>query len=260
MFIESITINQDIVLESNRESQKKFFKIKKRTYSTNDHHKPIANYNFPFGRQTYEKKKVVEKTFVIHKKGYQLNLKKRITTIVGDNGCGKSHLIHFLKPKFLYEFYFNEEQRNEAFKRWLSNDAVSLKFIRQPSFIIFGNEIHKNALIHDFKKDKINISVQDAAIMWDMGESSNGENVLDFINSLSSVENSLIILDEPETSLSLKSQVNITKIFEKLIKQNNQLIIITHSPILMKLSEEVYDFEKLDFVNTEKYITTQSNF
>ena len=86
-----------------------------------------------------------------------------------------------------------------------------------------------------------------------MNEFSNGENIIDYINQLSSVEDSLIVLDEPETSLSLESQI---KIREKLIEisKKNQLIIITHSPVIMSLSDKIYDFNKKKYISTKDHL------
>lgn len=262
MFLKSIKINSDIVLESNRISQSKHFKIKKRTYLKEDRRKPIYDQKtFRQRRIGYEKKKVTERTFVIHKEGYQLDFKDNLTIIVGDNGCGKTHFFQYLEPKFLkgLSWFMNEEQKKESAEHWISNKTYTLTFSKNPTYLIQGNKIHKDSFIENFQNSKPQgtFTAGDINDLWTMQENSNGENILDFLNSLTSLKDSLIVLDEPETSLSLKSQKHIKSIFSTLLKQNNQLIIITHSPLLMELSTEVYDFEKKEYVNTDDYIKEQ---
>lgn len=89
--------------------------------------------------------------------------------------------------------------------------------------------------------------------MWRIQESSNGESTLDFLESLKKIEQSIILLDEPETSLSIKSQIKIRKLLTRLSKKN-QVIIVTHSPVLMAAAKEVYDFETKEYKKTGEYI------
>jgi len=264
MFLKSITINQDIILDSNRESQKKFFKVKKKTVSVDDRRKPIIT---KFGSRGYEKKKIVQKTFIVHKKGFELEFKNDVTIIVGDNGCGKTSLVSYLKPvnfndsslslASLMNNVSEDNLKNKMFKEWLDNNSRTLKFVNPPKHIIFEKEIHKKSIINSIGEGKITLSPHELRSIWDMSEFSNGETVLDLIHAISQISDSIIVLDEPETSLSLKSQKYLQKTFKQLIKQNNQLIIITHSPILMEISDEVYDFEKAEYVNTQQYIKNQ---
>lgn len=265
MFLKSIEIKSNIVYDSNRTDNKKFFKVKSRTYTECDRRKPIYS-DGGYGRVIgYEKRKVIEKTFIIFEKGLNLEFKSPLTIIVGDNGCGKSSLINRITPpnldKLTFSEAFNKNIKKETIEKYLDNKEHKLSYIAQPEIIVCGQQIHKSAIIGDTKKfyDKPNqaIKAHELLGLWNLQTFSNGESTLDFLNSLNNVSNSLIVLDEPETSLSIKSQNKVVKLIKKLIKQGNQLIVVTHSSIIMNLSNELYDFEKKEYVDRKEYIEKQ---
>lgn len=66
----------------------------------------------------------------------------------------------------------------------------------------------------------------------DLHTVSHGESMKALINHRLR-PNGLYILDEPEASLSISSQIDFIERIQKLAKQGAQFIIATHSPILM---------------------------
>lgn len=275
MFLKSIHFKQNIVFESNRDSQEKMFKVKIKKYTTPDYRKPIYETSESLISRNrsgnYEMKEVIERTFIIFKKDLLIEFEP-ITVIVGDNGCGKTSLVEYLKYPHekikgasLTAAFINkskEEVQKDIIKEWLDDKERKLTFIGSPHYIVAGNELHKSAFIDNAQKEMsektLNRTLKASSIasFFDMQEASNGENNLDFLFGLKEISNSLIILDEPETSLSIKSQFKIFNLLKEL-SQSNQIIIITHNENLMRLSDNVYDFEKKNYILTEKYINQQ---
>ena len=157
---------------------------------------------------------------------------------------------------FLFSDKTKEEYQKESIEKYLNNDNTSLVFDRSPESIIIENKFHKTSFIDRIGKNKTFVSPQEIIMKWDMQNDSNGETTIDFLTSISKVEHCLIILDEPETSLSIRSQLKMLKLLKKLSKQN-QLIIITHSEIFMTLTKQVYDFETKQYIETKDYVMSQ---
>ena len=255
-FLSSIKFISDVVFDSNRADHKNNFKIKKRTYMYTNHRKYATNDK---GERVYGvKEKVTERTFVIFPKDFSIEFKPGINVIVGDNGCGKSSLLRKLfYPKFdrmwMLTDMTEQEAINEHAQKYLKDDKRELTFVKSPKGFVNGKEIHKNVFIEDVKNSKTTLDAMDINRMWDMEESSNGENTLDFLRALTGLEEALIILDEPETSLSIKSQRKIAKILA-VMAVKNQIILVTHAPVIMETATDVYDFEKKKWTNTQEYI------
>lgn len=260
IFLKNVTFKKDVEFESKRDSQSGIFKIKTRTFTVQDRRKTYYDKDH---NEIIPEKEVTESTFTIFKKGLSVDFTD-LTIIVGDNGCGKTSFINnFIFPyeKIKGIFEVEEEYRKGVIKKWLDDDTRMLTFSGQPELIIVEKEIHKNSIIKQYtdantKGDGF-LPPQFLANAWDMSEFSNGENNLDFLQSISKIKNSLIVVDEPETSLSIKSQMKVCELIRKIISENNQIILVTHSEYMMKLSDKVYDFEKKRYVDTEKYIKNQ---
>lgn len=263
-FIKSITFKKDIVLRTSREKHLKHLKVQSKTFTVDDRTKPKPLINRQhFSQRAYEKKKVTHKYLTLFTAGTSIEFRP-VTVIVGDNGSGKSTLLQYLKPpefaKALWigkDTSITEEERHAArVKEWLVNDETSIVFEQSPELIVIGNEIHKTQFIEAIGAGKTTLSAQDIVARWSMSEDSNGETTIDFINSLSKLEGCLIVLDEPETSLSIKSQIKMRNLVKRLAAKN-QIIVVTHSQYFMEMSKDVYDFEKKQWTSTKEYIKSQ---
>lgn len=73
--------------------------------------------------------------------------------------------------------------------------------------------------------------------------------------------NGLYILDEPEAALSPQRQLAFLVRLDELVKSGSQVIIATHSPILLaypqskiiQITEQ--GFEEIDYKKTDHYLT-----
>lgn len=76
--------------------------------------------------------------------------------------------------------------------------------------------------------------------------------------------NSLFILDEPEASLSPTRQLSFMAIMNRLIQENCQFIIASHSPILLAFpNASIYQVsdsgvDAIDYEDTESYQITKA--
>lgn len=70
----------------------------------------------------------------------------------------------------------------------------------------------------------------------DLLKSSHGEAYLSFFSSRLH-QNQIYLLDEPETPLSFQSQLMLISMIHDAVKNGNQFIISTHSPMLMAMEE-----------------------
>ena len=88
---------------------------------------------------------------------------------------------------------------------------------------------------------------------------SHGQSLMSFFQSRYQIKG-LYLLDEPETALSPRSQLNLMKLLRRASAAGHtQFVIVTHSPILLALPEaKIYSFDSapvnpIDYEDTEYY-------
>lgn len=86
---------------------------------------------------------------------------------------------------------------------------------------------------------------------------SHGETILPMLEELTSLENYVILLDEPETSLSIRSQHKIVDAIRKMLLNGNQVIIATHSSIIMEAFGKVLSLEHRRWMPSKVFLQTQ---
>ena len=92
---------------------------------------------------------------------------------------------------------------------------------------------------------------------------SHGESFLALIQNRFS-GNGLYILDEPESALSPMRLLTLIAEINRLVKNNSQFIIATHSPILLTYpNAQIFQFskegiEEVEYEQTEHYMITKS--
>jgi len=187
---------------------------------------------------------------------------KPITLFVGENGSGKSTVleaitracrIHIWRTTNSTRFHNNiHEKKLHHFISLLWHDGIV-----QGAF--FGSEHFK---------DFVNILDEWAALdpgqlKYFGGESlrtkSHGQSMMAYFQSRYS-HKGIYILDEPETALSPRTQIELLKIISTCGNEGNaQFIIATHSPILLACPGAlIYNFNEspvqpIDYEETELY-------
>lgn len=194
-----------------------------------------------------------------------LGLNRRMTILIGENGSGKSTLLEAVAFAFGFNpeggtlnFRFStENSHSELFrhirlsKRRRPRDGF---FLRAESFYNMATFIDR----HDADPESGG-SIIDGFGGVSLHSRSHGESFL------AAVQNrfhgrGLYLLDEPEAALSPARQLTLLVELTRLIENDSQIILSTHSPILAALpGAEVWELSEdgvraVDYRDTEHFI------
>lgn len=200
--------------------------------------------------------------------------RKPVTFLVGENGAGKSTLLEAI----MYKYTERDENDpgmlydgEEAFKS-LANvlpEHITLVETRKPrDHFFFRAESFFNhaSMLDDKSREEMSKYGRDYSLKAYGGrsllEQSHGESFLTtFLNHLG--RNTFFILDEPESALSPQRQLALLVRMKELVTQGCQLIISTHSPILMAYPDaDIYAIDEdgariTPYEETEHYQLTR---
>ncbi|GGH19970.1 AAA family ATPase [Paenibacillus segetis] len=194
----------------------------------------------------------------------RLSFNKNVTFFVGENGSGKSTLLEAIA----YQCGFNTGggSRNNQYDLESSEarlgDCIRLSwmpkvnqgfFLKAETFYSFASHIDK-------------LAEEDPSLYRYYGgkslhEQSHGEAFVSLFKNRFG-QRGIYILDEPEAALSPQRQILFLSIIHELQK-NAQLIIATHSPILMGYpNADIYNFDsipvtRIGYKETEHYQVTR---
>lgn len=194
----------------------------------------------------------------------ELKFDKPVTFFIGENGSGKSTLVEALAVSLglnpeggSQNFNFKTIDSHSNLSNYLtiySNGNVpdTKYFLRAESFYNVASEIQRLVEENGYKKLYNSYG-------GNLHECSHGESFLKLIKNRFG-DNGLYILDEPEAALSPTRQMTLLCMIDDLVKGGSQLIISTHSPILLSYNNaEIYDlndnFNKVAYKETEIYQT-----
>ena len=192
--------------------------------------------------------------------GRSIPLTAPVTCLVGENGIGKSTMIEGIAVAA----GFNPEggSRNFAFSTSDSHSELhSLLTLARAAYPDDGFFLRAESFYNAISY----IDLVRAAGSYG-GESlhnmSHGEGFLALVQNRFG-GNGLYILDEPEAALSPTRLLTLLMEIRRLVEQNSQFIIATHSPILMaypgaqilELSEA--GIRSVDYRDTEHYLVTR---
>lgn len=203
-----------------------------------------------------------------------IEFNKPVTFLVGENGAGKSTMLESVMFKY--------EERDESEPGMLYDGEEGLKsyanvlpehirlmeadrprqhfFFRAESFFAHAAELDRQAQRELRRYSRI--YAYNAYGGRSLLEQSHGESFLSaFLNYAQT--NTLFILDEPEAALSPQRQLTLLVRIHELERQGCQLIISTHSPILMGYpGADIYMIDEdgarlTDYEDTEHYQLTK---
>lgn len=183
-----------------------------------------------------------------------------VTFFVGENGTGKSTLLEAIAVSMGFnaeggsrDFSFSTKETHSQLYEWITTiKTVSPKdgfFLRAESFYNIASYLDENSELKRYG----NVSFH---------EQSHGEAFLSLITNRFE-GNGLYLLDEPESALSPLRLMSLLAEIDRLVKEDSQFIIATHSPILLAFPQaEIYEcsdsgIRKVMYRETESYQLTK---
>ncbi len=203
----------------------------------------------------------------------ELDLDNKITIFVGDNGSGKSTLLQAIAyynnsinvsgSSLDSSYYESVQELSKKMKLIYSVKTRKGFFFSGEEFITYINSLKmmKAQLLRDMEEIKSEFNGKDAYSLklalgpiqkslyeledkyrGDLGNRSHGEGFIDFFKARMH-QKGIYLLDEPETPLSAINQYQLVVLITDLVKNGSQVILATHSPILMALKDaKLYNF------------------
>ena len=168
------------------------------------------------------------------KKGSELRFTPGLNVVVGENGSGKSTLLSLLS-----NCHNNKYAQTVLFNMVDDNSQCAINYFDtersnpRTSALPYSGGGYGYALL-DHRR-------------------SHGEALFPILEYTTSMANSLILLDEPESGLSIPKQKRLFTLLS-IAAQNNQLIVATHNHYLIKATEKILSLKHCRLINSKHYL------
>lgn len=183
-----------------------------------------------------------------------------VTFFVGENGSGKSTLLEALARRCNIHIWSGIERTRAEVNPYEERLFLYLEVEWTDGIVLgsfFSSQIFRNfaQLVDEWEADN------PGQIDYFGGKSlitqSHGQSIMSFFRSRYKIKG-LYLLDEPETALSPRTQVELLKLLQEMSRLGHaQFIIATHSPILLSCPNSViYSFDQTP-VKTIRYEDTE---
>jgi predicted ATPase len=185
-----------------------------------------------------------------------------VTFFVGENGSGKSTLLEALARRCNIHIWSGIERTRSVFNPYEETLFLHIEVEWTDGIVpgsFFSSQIFRNfaQLLDEWEADN------PGQIDYFGGKSlltqSHGQSLMSFFKARYKIKG-LYLLDEPETALSPKSQLELLKLLQEMGGLGHaQFIIATHSPILLACPGAViYSFDQIPvkeihYEDTEHY-------
>lgn len=198
----------------------------------------------------------------IYQKTDSLTFEKPVTCFAGENGTGKSTLLEAITRRcgiHIWGEINRERYRPNPYEAMLVN-AISADWADGPvpgSF--FASQTFRN-----FTKLLDEWAASDPGQLGYFGgkslvAQSHGQSLMSYFKSRYT-KRGLYFLDEPETALSPKTQIELVDLITEQSRAGHaQFVIATHSPILLSIEDaDIYNFNdvpisRINYTDTEHY-------
>lgn len=190
-----------------------------------------------------------QKDYRCYKKDEKLDFTQQVTIVTGDNGSGKSTLTACIRSCFNTPWTTSDDPNA---KGMILTDVEDSKN-QEIAYLCFSSDLLANS--PHFGDD---LSLHIKTMSMSSGQGSL-EQLIDMVEKSKHLP--LLILDEPEKGLCRK-RVNL--IFKYLLMHTmknpkQQIIIVTHSEILMRLSSEVFSTSHKKYISDTEYLDWMDN-
>ncbi len=192
---------------------------------------------------------------------HRLELHPAVTFFIGENGSGKSTLLEALAIKLGYNaegggknFDFASRPTHANRHEFLTLErgfahATDGFFLRAESFYNLASQIDDLGVEYGYGKKSLHAQ-------------SHGEASLSLLlNRLQG--DGVYLFDEPEAALSPQRQLSVLTLLHRLVHHRSQLVIATHSPILLAYPHaRIYQFTEtgiaeIKYPDTEHFQVTK---
>ncbi|MBR5134258.1 MAG: AAA family ATPase [Clostridia bacterium] len=197
-----------------------------------------------------------------------LTFRSPVTFFVGENGTGKSTLLEAIAVA--YGFNAEGGSRNFCFSTNATHSALHRHLTLakgdhpKDGFFLRAESVYNVATNID-ELDEIEApipSIKGGYGGVSLHEQSHGESFLSIVQNRFFGQG-LYLLDEPEAALSPMRLLSLMMEMKRLVESGSQLIIATHSPMLISFpNAEVFEFsqngiETVDYQNTTHFQLTK---
>lgn len=183
-----------------------------------------------------------------------------VTFFIGENGTGKSTLIEAMAVKCAFSTaggwkrgMTDDLQPSSDLHRHLTLSRRAYPsdgwFLRAESFHNVATEIDERGIEHGYGGKSLHSQSHGEAFLALLTNRLQGDGIY--------------LFDEPEAALSPQRQLAVLTLLHRLVYHHSQLVIVTHSPILLAYPHaRIYEFsergvEEVAYCDTEQYQVTK---
>lgn len=192
--------------------------------------------NYPFSLDIYQKTK-------------QIALNAPVTFFIGENGTGKSTLLEAIAHRSGFHIWRGLDRSRFEVNPY-EDDLYRFIRLEWTNGMVPGSFFAAD-IFRNFSKNLDEWSSNDPGMLKYFGgkslmSQSHGQSLMSFFRSRYKIKG-LYLLDEPETALSPKSQLELLGLLHDVSRMGHaQFIVATHSPILLACPDaDILNFNRL---------------